>query len=279
MNRLAFGGISHDLTARSLIMGILNITPDSFSDGGRFMDTDTALRQAEIMVEQGADIIDIGGESTRPGAARISVEEEIRRVTPMVRAIKCRFDVAVSVDTVKAPVASLSLAEGADMINDVSGLQFDPDMASAVAQAGVPVIIMHTSGEPEVMQKLTDYSDVVESIKTFLQKQSSIALENGIKRDKIIVDIGIGFGKTVEQNFSLIKHLRQFCEMGYPVLLGASRKSFIGNTLNLPVDERLEGTLAMQTAAYLAGARIFRVHDVKEARRTADLLEAFYRAP
>ena len=279
MTGLSIGGKHQDLTAKSLIMGILNVTPDSFSDGGRFADVSAALRQAEAMISQGADIIDIGGESTRPGAARVSIEEEIRRVAPVVEAVKKRFPLPVSVDTVKAPVAEACLGLGADMINDVSGLQYDPRLVKVVAGAGVPVIIMHTSGEPEVMQQRTGYADVVNAIISFLQKQSSIALENGISRDKIIVDIGIGFGKTVEQNLSLIKHLGDFCDMGYPVLLGASRKSFIGTTLNLPVDQRLEGTLAMQTAAYLAGARMFRVHDVKEARRTADMLEAFYKAP
>ncbi len=274
------GSKRFDLTHRSIIMGILNVTPDSFSDGGKYVSVDAALKHAASMIEEGADIIDVGGESTRPGAKRVSEEEELRRVVPVVSAIAKEFpDVLISIDTVKSGVAKACANEGAHIVNDVSGGRFDENMFSLVASLGLSMIIMHSSAEPDVMQQHTDYSNVVEDVASFLSAQVEQALSSGIDASCIALDPGIGFGKTVEQNFSLIKHIDRFVSLGYPVLLGVSRKSFIGKTLDLPIDERLEGTLAMQAAGYLFGARIFRVHDVKPARRVADMMEALNKAP
>jgi len=279
MTNLALAGRTFDLTHRCLVMGILNLTPDSFSDGGRFMNTDAALAHVQNMVQAGADIIDVGGESTRPGARRISAEEEARRILGVITAIVTRFDVPVSVDTSKAYVADLAIEAGAAMINDVSGLGFDPDMVAVAVKARAPVVIMHSSAEPEVMQQHTTYQDVVAEVRDALWGRARFAQEQGIDPGNIILDPGLCFGKTVEQNFSLIRRLDEIVKLGYPVLVGASRKSFIGATLNLPTDQRLEGSLAMQCAAYLGGVRIFRVHDVEPAVRAARMLEALDMAP
>ena len=267
---------------RPLIMGILNITPDSFSDGGRFFSRGSALKQAERMAGEGADIIDVGGESTRPYAEQVSAEEEIRRVIPVIRKIKKKIRTLVSIDTYKSKVARLALEEGADIINDISALRMDRDMGKVAARAGVPVILMHMQGRPRGMQANPHYRDVISEISGFLRERVKKAEECGIDVKKIIVDPGIGFGKTVEHNLLIIKNLERFKKLGCPVLAGPSRKSFIGKVLNpgvnlgvnLGVNERFEGTAAAVALCVWNGADIVRVHDVREMKRVANLTYA-----
>lgn len=259
------------------IMGILNITPDSFSDGGKFFNTAAAVAQAEQMIADGADIIDIGGESTRPGAKPVSKEDEMARVIPVIDALRKNLKnsaLVISIDTQKPEVAEAALAHGANMVNDVTGLR-DPAMRVAVAKYNVPVVIMHMQGEPRTMQKSPTYDDVVEEIKIFFKQRVAEAEAAGIARANITLDPGIGFGKTVEHNLLILKNLREFVVLGSPVLVGPSRKSFIGAiTGGLPVDERLEGTLAAVAAAIMNGAAIVRVHDVKETKRATQIVDA-----
>ena len=252
-------------------MGIINVTPDSFSDGGSYDRMGSALERVQEMIEEGADIVDIGGESTRPGFLKVSAVEEEARVLPVVAAIKERFDVPVSVDTTKAQVAKLALELGADMINDVSGLKADPDMAAVVAGAGVPVCVMHSRDN-------TDYNDLIPDVIRELNECVDIALAAGIDRSRIIIDPGIGFGKTTQQNLRVIKELEQFKKLGYPLLVGASRKSVIGNTLDLPVTEREEGTIAITTVSVMADAMFIRVHDVKKNVRAMKMALAIRNA-
>lgn len=259
---------------RPLIMGILNVTPDSFSDGGRFFSRENALKQAEKMAGEGADIIDVGGESTRPYAEQVSAEEEIRRIIPVIRKIKKKLRTLVSIDTYKSEVACRALEEGADIINDISALRMDRNMGKAAARAGVPVILMHMQGRPRGMQANPRYSDVIRDIAGFLGERIKKAKELGIDVKKIIIDPGIGFGKTVEHNLLIIKNLEKFKKLGCPVLAGPSRKSFIGKVLNLKVYERFEGTAAAVAICVWNGADIVRVHDVKEMKRVADLAYA-----
>lgn len=252
-----------DFGSRTYIMGILNVTPDSFSDGGEFIGLEDILAQVSKMVGEGADIIDVGGESTRPGAKPISIEVEIDRVVPVIKAIKEYFDVSVSLDTSKAEVAEAGLKAGVDIINDVWGFLKDNKLAEVVASYKVPVILMFN-------QAGTDYpGDIINIIRKSLRKSIRIALKAGIPKDKIILDPGIGFGKNQEQNQEVIARLGELNSMGYPILLGTSRKSIIGNILDLPPKERLEGTLATSTIGILAGVDILRVHDVKENKRVA----------
>lgn len=246
------------------VMGILNVTPDSFSDGGRFVTMDTLLAHAEEMVEQGVDIIDIGGESTRPGYTMISSEEEISRVVPAIEAIKTRFDVPMSVDTYKADVAEAAICAGAAMVNDIWGLMYNQKMASVVERYDVTCVITHN-------KKKIEYSDIILDVKNELEDMANNALRENISRDKIILDVGLGFAKTTEHNLRIMKHLREFRELGYPVLLGASKKSFIGNSLDLPVHQRTEATLLTTAMACQAGCMFVRVHDVKENRRVIDM--------
>jgi len=255
-------------------MGILNVTPDSFSDGGRFFSRENALKQAEKMAGEGADIIDVGGESTRPYAEQVSAEEEIRRIIPVIRKIKKKLRTLVSIDTYKSEVACRALEEGADIINDISALRMDRNMGKAAARAGVPVILMHMQGRPRGMQANPRYSDVIRDIAGFLGERIKKAKELGIDAKKIIIDPGIGFGKTVEHNLLIIKNLEKFKKLGCPVLAGPSRKSFIGKVLNLKVYERFEGTAAAVAICVWNGADIVRVHDVKEMKRVADLAYA-----
>ena len=257
----------------TLIMGILNMTPDSFSDGGQFKSHNKAIDHALKMVEEGANIIDIGGESTRPGAEAVQLEEELSRTIPIIEAIRLKSDCLISIDTYKSKVAMAALAAGADMVNDISGLTFDHNMASLIAERNVPVIIMHIKGKPGDMQKNPNYDNLIKEIKAFFEIQIAIAKKAGIDSGNIILDPGIGFGKRLEDNFEIIRELGQISTMGYPVLLGPSRKSFIGFTLDLPIEERIEGTLASITAGVINGARIVRVHDIRATRRTLTITE------
>ncbi|MBM7614943.1 dihydropteroate synthase [Alkaliphilus hydrothermalis] len=260
-----------ELGKKTYIMGILNITPDSFSDGGNYVDLDKAIQHAKEMVEEGADIIDVGGESTRPGAVEVSAEEEISRVLPVVKRLVAEVKVPVSVDTYKAEVAEKVLEAGAHMINDVWGLQRDPEMASVMAKFKKPVVMMHN-------QHGTEYEgDIMESIADFLSKSIKIALEAGIKNHNIILDPGIGFGKTSEQNMVVMARLGELNKLGYPILLGTSRKSMIGKILDLPPKERVEGTLATTVMGIIQGSDIVRVHDIKENYRTIKVTDAIVR--
>ncbi len=249
---------------RPLIMGILNVTPDSFSDGGKYLAAERAVEHALEMVAEGADIIDIGAESTRPGAEPVPLEEEWQRIQPVLRNIRRQSNIPISVDTYKAEIARRALQEGADLVNDISGLTFDPAMASVVARAGVPVILMHIKGTPKNMQKNPDYRNLMEEVYEFLWRQVEFARQQGI--EQTIVDPGIGFGKRWEDNFELIRRLEEFRGLGCPVLLGPSRKSFLGNLLDRPPQERLAGTLAACAVGEIFGADIFRVHDVRQVR-------------
>lgn len=251
------------------IMGILNFTPDSFSDSGQFFSRDKALFQVEKMLADGADIIDIGGESTRPNAPIVSVADELERVVPLVEAVRQRFDCLISVDTSKAEVMAESAKVGADIINDVRALQA-PNALDTAAALGLPVCLMHMQGEPQTMQHRPEYDDVVEEVSDFLNQRIFACLTAGIPKEHLILDVGFGFGKTVQHNFQLLKHLNIFADSGYPVLAGLSRKSMIGAALDKPVDQRLIGSVAGALLAVQHGAKIVRVHDVAE---TADALK------
>lgn len=277
--------------ARTYIMGILNLTPDSFSGDGLFRQTDAiagALAQARQMLADGADILDLGGESTRPGSEPVSAEEELRRVLPVLRELRQLTDAPISVDTSKAVVAAACLEAGADLINDVWGLRLDPDLAGVVAQAGAPVVLMHNRSTPKSAQidpalggryVGVQYDDLLENIKSELGLCLGIAQRAGISDDRIILDPGIGFGKTVTQNLELLNRLDEIRALGYPVLLGASRKSFIGYTLDLPPDQRAEGTAAATAVGIVRGADIVRVHDVAINVRVAWMTDAIVRRP
>ena len=272
MNRQEFQSwLKHQ--PHTLIMGILNMTPDSFSDGGQFKYHDQAIDYALEMVKEGANIIDIGGESTRPGAKAIQLEEELMRTIPIIEAIRLKSDCLISIDTYKSKVAKAALDAGADMVNDISGLTFDHNMAALAAERNVPVIIMHIKGKPGDMQKNPNYDNLIKEIKAFFEVQIAIAKRAGIDSGNIILDPGIGFGKLLEDNFEIIRELGQISTMGYPVLLGPSRKSFIGFALDLPIEERMEGTLASITAGVINGAKIVRVHDIRATRRTLTITE------
>ena len=256
---------------KTYIMGILNVTPDSFSDGGNFNSVDKALQHAKVMIEEGADIIDLGGESTRPGHTYVDADEELKRIIPVIKKLKEELDTPISVDTYKAKVADESLKLGVEMINDVWGLRKDKDMASVIAKHNAYVCIMHN-------QDTTEYDkDIMESIKEFLLESINIAIEAGIDKNKIVLDPGIGFGKTYEQNLEVLKRLGELKDLGYPVLLGTSKKSVIGNTLDLPPKERVEGTIATTVLGIRDGVDIVRVHDVEKNLRAAKMADAIYR--
>jgi len=261
------------MPSHTLIMGILNLTPDSFSDGGQFSDKNQATDYALKMIDDGADMIDIGGESTRPGAEPVSLDEELKRTIPIIKSIRQRSDCLISIDTYKSSVAEVALDVGADLVNDISGLTFDEKMIDIVVDRKVPVILMHMKGTPRSMQVDPNYDNVIEEICEFFRRKVKSAKNSGILDNMIILDPGIGFGKRLEDNFEIIRELKQICAMGYPILLGPSRKSFIGASLNLPVEERLEGTLASITAGIMNGANIIRVHDVKETLRAVKIIE------
>lgn len=270
---LRIRGKTYSLSQRTHIMGILNITPDSFSDGGRFFTLDAAIKRAVEIEEAGADFIDIGAESTRPGSQPISVREELNRLLPVLKAIKKRTELPISIDTYKSQVAREVLSNGADMINDISGLHFDFKMSEVIAEFKVPCIIMHIKGRPKTMQKNPYYDDLVGEIFSYLEKGLAIAQKGGISSEKTIIDPGIGFGKRLEDNYEILRRLKELKSLGRPILVGPSRKSFIGLTLNLPVEERLEGSLAASVLAITQGANILRVHDVKETKRVAVLTD------
>jgi len=255
------------------VMGILNVTPDSFSDGGKFNSYDNALLQAQQMISDGATIIDIGGESTRPGAPEVAAEQECERVIPVLKALKERFDIVVSVDTSKTLVMKEAIEYGAGIINDVRALQNDGALTVA-ASCDLPICLMHMQGLPRTMQQNPQYSDVVEDIIQFFNERIEVCATAGIAKERLIVDPGFGFGKTLEQNYQLLAHLHQFEKLGLPVLSGTSRKSMIGNLLNRTVDERLAGSLTTAIIAAQQGAKIIRVHDVKETVDAIRILEA-----
>lgn len=261
---------------RSLIMGVLNVTPDSFSDGGKFFLVEEAIAHAEQMASDGADIIDIGGESTRPGAGSVSAEEEIRRVVPVIERLSSS-GITVSIDTTKSEVAKAALDAGAEIVNDISGLRFDFLIADAVAKVGAGLILMHSRGTPATMQKLPPVPDIMEELLKSLGRSAYVAQRRGVAPESIVLDPGIGFGKTAEQSVEIIAKLDQLVAAfpTYPILIGTSRKSFIGRILNdAPVEERLHGTMATITAAILKGAHIVRVHDVKAASETVRVADA-----
>ena len=265
------------LGKRTLVMGILNVTPDSFSDGGKFFTRESALERARQLIREGADIIDIGGESTRPGAEPVPAAEELSRVIPVIRAIRQESSVPISIDTYKATVAEAALDAGANIVNDISALRFDPQMVKVVARARVPVVLMHMLGEPRTMQQNPVYTDVVREIKEFLGERIAFARAHGI--EKIIIDPGIGFGKTVAHNLEILRRLSELKELGCPILIGTSRKSFIGKLGGteehpLPVQERLEGTIASNVIAVLNGAQIVRVHDVAVMKKALAIVDA-----
>lgn len=263
---------------RPYVMGILNVTPDSFSDGGMYIDAESAVARGLEMAEEGADFIDIGGESSRPGADPVSAAEELRRVIPVIQELSGRLAVPISIDTVKPAVAREALAAGAAMINDISGLNEDRELAEIAAAAQVPLILMHMAGTPKVMQKHPMEGDILEGILRGLRNSAAAAAEAGVHKDSIILDPGIGFGKKRPDNFKIIKELQRICDLGYPVLVGVSRKSFIGWALDLPEDRRLTGTIAANTACILNGANILRVHDVRAAKEAALIADHILRA-
>lgn len=266
------GSVVYDFRSRTHIMGILNVTPDSFADGGRYAQPRQAVDVALKMVDEGADIIDIGGESTRPGSDPVSVEEELRRVLPVIEEISGKTLIPISIDTYKSEVADRALQAGASIVNDISGMAFDAAMASVVARYGATAVIMHMRGTPKTMQYHPVYDDVVREVVDFLERQCEKARSAGIQQ--LMVDPGLGFGKTVQHNIALMQNLSALHEVGYPVLVGPSRKSFLGSILDLPVDERLEGTAAAVALCIRNGASVVRVHDVKEMKRVALVADA-----
>lgn len=263
---------------RPLVMGIVNVTPDSFSDGGMYLSPEKAIEHARRLVEEGADIIDIGGESSRPGAIAITDDEEIERVKPVLEGLIPYIEVPVSIDTRKVKVAEVACEIGATIINDISGLRGEPKIAEVAARYKTYLVLMHMRGTPETMQVGIQYNDLIGEISSFLANAAELAMKAGVDRQKIIIDPGIGFGKTVEHNFTLIKKLDLLAKLGYPILIGVSRKSFIGKSLDLPVDERLEGSLTAAIYAAIKGATIIRVHDVLSTVRALKILELIERA-
>lgn len=268
---MQIGNRNFEIGQHTYVMGILNITPDSFSDGGRYNNPDAALFRVEDMIKEGADIIDVGGESTRPGYEQITVEEEIKRVVPIIEQIKKRFDIPVSLDTYKADVAKAGIEAGADLINDIWGLKADENMAKIIADADVSCCLMHN-------RKETVYGDYIQDVLSDLEESLILARNAGIANDKIILDPGIGFAKTYEQNLELLNKLEVLHSFGYPVLLGTSRKSVIGLTLNIPAEERVSGTLTTTVMAVMKGCSFVRVHDIKENVQAIKMAEAILHA-
>lgn len=267
-----------DLGSRTHIMGILNVTPDSFSDGGRHADTAQAMTQARLMAAQGADIIDIGGESTRPGAEPVSEEEELRRIIPVIERLASELTIPISVDTYKSRVARKALEAGASIVNDISGLRFSLDMAGVVAEYDAAVVIMHIKGTPRDMQQNPVYTDVVAEVRSFLADSITMAVQAGVPPENILVDPGIGFGKTLEHNLTLLNRLGELRSLGRPILLGTSRKKFIGTVLGIDeADRRQEGTAATIVLGIERGARIVRVHDVAHMVKVARMTDAILR--
>lgn len=266
-----------DLGKRTLIMGVLNVTPDSFSDGGLYFSKEKAVARGVEMIEQGADLIDVGGESTRPGSERVSGQEELKRVLPVVEELS-KVTVPISIDSYKASVAEKCLRAGAQIINDVSALRMDARMIEVASEFSCPVVLMHMKGEPKTMQANPVYEkDVVREVKEFLQERTNFAVANGVDANNILVDPGIGFGKTLEHNLELLRNLGELKQLGKPLLVGTSRKSFIGKITGLPESQRLEGTIASVVYAIAQGADIVRVHDVHECKRAVQVADAIAR--
>lgn len=260
---------------RTYLMGILNVTPDSFSDGGKFNRLETALNHALKMIDHGADIIDVGGQSTRPNAPEITLEEELERVIPIISALRQQSDIPISIDTTRAIVAEKAILAGADMVNDISGATFDSQMLPMVAKLNIPIILMHIRGNPQTMQTLTDYQDLIGEINQFFQERITQATNLGIKKEYIILDPGIGFAKNYQQNLEILRNIKQIKTLGFPVLIGTSRKSFIGKILNQEnPQQRIWGTAATCSYAITKGANILRVHDVKEMYDIAKVTDA-----
>jgi dihydropteroate synthase len=274
--KFAWKDFTFDFSRKTFIMGILNVTPDSFSDGGLYLDKPRALDRAYQMIEDGADIIDIGGLSTRPGSEPVPVEEEMRRTVPVIEALSGKIKVPISIDTYRSVVASEALGAGASMVNDISGLRFDPEMPSVAAYAGVPVILMHIRGTPGDMQKNPVYEALIPEILDYLRESIKMAEDAGIR--DIIVDPGIGFGKTFDHNLEILNNLEEFTMLGRPVLVGPSRKAFIGEIMGgASPTERIEGTAAAVCASVLKGANIVRVHDIKEMTKVVRVVDAIKR--
>lgn len=265
---------SLELGHKTLIMGILNVTPDSFSDGGKFVSPSEACEYALEMVNDGADIIDIGGESTRPGSESVNIETELKRVIPVIEAIRKRSDTLISIDTYKAEVAREAISAGADIVNDISAGFFDPEMKHVIVQSNVPAVLMHIKGTPKNMQKDPSYTDIIEEISSYFMRAIDNLKKAGIKDNKIIIDPGIGFGKTTEHNLYIMNHLDQFSTLNRPILMGVSRKSVIGNILNLPTHKREFGTAATVAANIIKGTHIIRVHDVEHMKQVAQMTDA-----
>ena len=259
------------------IMGIINVTPDSFSDGGKYANVEAAVMRAKQMVADGADIIDIGGESSRPGAEPITANEECRRVIPVVQALAEQFQIPISVDTYKAKVAREALSAGACVINDITALHGDPNMCQIIADAQAGVILMHMQGVPATMQKAPTYQNVVAEVHAWLTEVASQAVDRGIDSSRIMIDPGIGFGKTFDHNLEILRHLTQFRGIGYPMLVGVSRKKFIGRILDLPVHQREEGTAATVAWSIINGANVVRVHDVAKMKQVAQVIDTICR--
>ena len=270
--RFTIGGKEFNFASRTHVMGILNVTPDSFSDGGRFLQSERAVERGLQMAAEGADIIDIGGESSRPGSDPVTEAEEIARVVPIIRRLSHEADVPLSIDTYKASVAEAALDSGAQIINDISGMTFDPRMIELAHRFQATVVLMHMKGTPKTMQQNPMYGNVIREVYEYLNQRFKNAQSHGIQQ--VIVDPGIGFGKNLQHNLDLMKGLKAFSTIGCPVLVGPSRKAFIGTLLDLPVEERLEGTAAAVAACILNGANIIRVHDVKEMKRVAGVADA-----
>ncbi len=274
-NSLRLRGFNFDLGSKTVIMGVLNVTPDSFFDGGRYLELDNALGQIDQMINDGADIIDIGGESTRPGSYGVSERVELDRVMPVIKAAVKRFNVPISIDTTKSAVAKADLEEGASMVNDISGLKFEPEIANIVADHDAGIVVMHTPSRPMDMQNHTNYDSVVRDIVKSLNDSVESAESAGVSPYSIVVDPGIGFGKTTEQNLKLLKCLREFLILRKPVMIGTSRKSFIGKIIGSDnLEDRLEGTSATVAIGIMNGASLIRVHDVKYMRRVANIVDA-----
>ena len=252
---------------QSLLMGILNVTPDSFSDGGQYLAKNSAVNHALKMINDGADIIDIGGESTKPFSEPVSLDEELSRVIPVIEALRKETDVCISIDTTKSEVAHQALGMGASIINDVSAMEFDKKMVDIALKYDCPIVLMHMKGVPKNMQENPQYSSLISEIISYLKARVDFAVSKGINRNKIIIDPGIGFGKSVEDNFEIINNLNHFTELGFPVMLGASRKSFIGIALDVPENKRIEGCLAANIIGLQKGISIFRIHDVDQNRK------------
>lgn len=263
-----------NIKKQTVIMGIVNVTLDSFFDGGEYFKLEDAYKRVDKIVGEGADIIDVGGMSTRPGSKPVSLEDELERTIPVVRYIKKNYDILVSIDTYRSQVASEAIQSGAEIVNDISGLNFDKDLKKIIADSGSYLVLMHMQGNPQNMQENPSYKDVTGEIYNFFNNQILLALEAGIKSENIIIDPGLGFGKTLEHNFIIIKKLADFKSLGHPILIGTSRKSFTGALLNLPPKERLESSLAAATICVLNGANILRVHDVKETIKAISLVKA-----